>query len=392
MRIGFVSRYPPVHCGIGEYTRFLADAIASLSRKVEVIVFSTTEAGAEPYHVGRIKVVPSFERLGPPFSTLLNKLADEDGVDVLHLQHEYGIFGEGDAIVDTMVEAIRERLAKVAVATLHTVYHPYAVGDRSERLTFMHRAASELDTVVVHSHIQEFELYSQGVDLHKVHRIPHGTFINPYVGHNRFELAESLGIEPSLIRGYVITTPGFIRPDKGLRTLLEAEDRLSKLRSDYTIIVAGEPQGKDSAAEYMWLIEEAESRGRLVLLRRYLNSDELLRLAALADVIVLPYRDRPGKYSVSGILHISMGSMKPIVGTRVPRLIELYQFAPRLTTSPGQADELSKLLNWLIENYDYAVAYMASLYSYAVRTIWLRAARKHLALYTKLLAKRMDAA
>jgi hypothetical protein len=45
---------------------------------------------------------------------------------------------------------------------------------------------------------------------------------------------------------------------------------------------------------------------------------------------------------------------------------------------------LAQLLEWLIENYDYAVAYMSGLYSYAVRTQWIRMARRHLQLYRRL--------
>ncbi len=56
----------------------------------------------------------------------------------------------------------------------------------------------------------------------------------------------------------------------------------------------------------------------VVHVEKYLSHDQILKLAALADAIVLPYRDKPGAYAASGILHLSMGSLKPIVGTRVP--------------------------------------------------------------------------
>ncbi|RLG03936.1 MAG: group 1 glycosyl transferase, partial [Thaumarchaeota archaeon] len=124
---------------------------------------------------------------------------------------------------------------------------------------------------------------------------------------------------------------------------------------------------------------------RLTFIDKYLTSDEILKIASIADIILLPYRDKYGVYSVSGILHLSMGSFKPLIGSRVPRLIELYQFAPRVTIPPKKPAELVKKLKWMMNNYDYAVAYMAHLYSYAVRTQWLRMARRHLNLYHELL-------
>ena len=87
----------------------------------------------------------------------------------------------------------------------------------------------------------------------------------------------------------------------------------------------------------------------------------------------------------SGILHLSMGSLKPIIGTRVPRLLELYQFVPRLTVSTRNPLGIAKKVKWLHDNYDYAVAYMTNLYGYAIRTHWLRMARRHLSLYYKIL-------
>jgi len=116
-----------------------------------------------------------------------------------------------------------------------------------------------------------------------------------------------------------------------------------------------------------------------------ISSDEILRVVALADAIVLPYKDRKGAYAVSGILHLSMGGLKPIIGSRTPRLIELYQFAPDLTVPPNNPKELANKIKWLVDNYDYAVAYMSELYSYAARTQWIRVAYRHLRLYRNLL-------
>jgi len=230
----------------------------------------------------------------------------------------------------------------------------------------------------------EFEILHQGINPSIVHRIPHGTLLNPYLGHPRYKLEEELGLRPDLIEGAILVVPGFLRKDKGLDTLLDALSKLLEMRHRMTLIVGGEPKDLD----VLEMLHEAAEKINLIILDRYLSSDEILKLAALADAIVLPYRDKYGLYSVSGILHLSMGSFKPLIGTRVPRLIELYQFAPR-ATSPKDSKKLSMRIKWLIENYDYAVAYMTSLYSYAVRTQWIRMARRHLNLYNQLL-KRSD--
>ncbi|NOZ88833.1 MAG: glycosyltransferase [Crenarchaeota archaeon] len=363
----------------------LAEALASVAGDMlSIKVFSTTEAGRDPYTLNGVEVVPSYERGAASYSRLLDVLAEHGGVDVLHLQHEFGIYGDTPAIIEALLEARAERLTRAAVATLHTVYHPRGVEKGLETRLSLYERSFLLDSIVVHSVLQEFELASQGAPLERLHRIPHGTSINSYVETPRQKLIELLGLPGELQRARVLAVPGFLRRDKGLATLLEAFSKVDDPAA--RLVVAGEPQGRGSE-EVARLLEEYEAREpRLVVLRRYLSSREVLYLSALADLIVLPYEDRPGKYSVSGILHLSMGSLKPIVGTRVPRLVELYQLAPRMVVRPRSPGELAAKIRWVLQNYDETIPYMGQVYSYAVRTMWPRMARRHLSLYQSLLA------
>lgn len=372
-RVGFISRYSPVHCGIAEYTKMLISALRSLNPRLEVYVFSTDEATNEPWldELG-VNVIPCYPRFASNYSKMLDELV-EVPVDVLHLQHEYGIYGMGREIIEALSEAKEEKLAGKVIITMHTVDHPYT--ERKDALKFQ-AALNNVDAVVVHSSLQEFELHIQGIEASKLHRIPHGTLINPYLCYTRSYLARSLGLQDEF-SGVVLSVPGFLRKDKGIDMLLDALEILEDMR--FTLLIAGE--SKDP--EVHRLVENASAK--TIIIERYLSSDEILRVVALADAIVLPYRDRRGAYAVSGILHLSMGGLKPIIGSRTPRLVELYQFAPRLTVPPGEPKELAKKIAWLVENYDYAVAYMTELYGYAARTQWIRMAHRHLELYQNLL-------
>lgn len=378
LKIGFVSTYPPTHCGVAEYTRMLSMSIKSVAQETVTYVFCDQGYGGERYdRAARAYVYPVFEKKSRNYSLLLDYLSSINGVDILHVQHEYGIFGDHNSILDAVLEARREGLARKIVFTMHTVYHP--LSGRTSALEFQ-KSLSSVDAVIVHSYVQEFELQYQGVDPSTIHRIPHGTLLNPYLGEPRYSLAEDLGIKEDCVTGFTLVLPGFLRRDKGLDILAEALD-YGKWPSKTTFIVAGE--ARDSVVREF--IEKMSEKVNTVFLEKYLTKEEILKLIALADAVILPYRDKPGAYSVSGILHLSMGSLKPIIGTRVPRLIELYQFVPRLTVSTRNPPGIAKKVKWLYDNYDYAVAYMANLYGYAIRTHWLRMARRHLSLYYKIL-------
>ena len=381
--MAFASTYPPIHCGVGEYTRSLALALSSVRPGLQVLVaaeegvgeaYSDVEAGA--------RVVPSFQARDPAsYSGILDALTTHGPVDILHVQHEYGIFGAEERLIDIALEAKRERLARKTIITMHTVYHP--LQDEGEKIVaFQQSLIDGFDSIIVHLPVQAFELQAQMVPVGLVHRIPHGTSVNPYLGLPRRRLLEKLGLEhPGTPLAVMM---GFLRPDKGLDTLLEALEEAGP--GAPRVVVAGEPRSPEITRR----LEELASRGLINYLPRYLSGDEMLMLAAAADVIVLPYRDPPGKYAASGVLHMSMGSLKPIIGTGVPRLVELYQLAPRLVVKPGDSEALARLLAWIGDpvNYDLAVAYASPLYSYAVRTSWPRVARRHLEVYTALLEGR----
>ncbi len=374
-RLGFVSRYPPTHCGVAEYTKMLISAIQSLNPRIKLYVFSTDESGknARIDEMG-VNVLPCYRRFESNYSNMLDELSEIGGVDVLHVQHEYGIFGLGRNIIDALLKAKEEGLARAVVITMHTVNHPFS--EKKDALKFQ-SSLNSLDAIVVHSPLQEFELQIQGINPSKLNRIPHGTLINPYLGYTKRILSRSLNLNEEF-RGMILAIPGFLRKDKGLDILIDALKILKDLR--FTLVVAGEL--KDTELKDMFMDSLTY---KITLIDRYLSSDEILRVVALADAIVLPYRDRIGVYSVSGILHLSMGGLKPIIGSRTPRLVELYQFAPRLTVPPENPGDLAKKIRWLVKNYDYAVAYMTNLYGYAARTQWIRMAYRHLELYRSLL-------
>jgi len=383
LKIGYVSTYPPTHCGIAEYTKFLLSALKSIQPQIELHVFSDVNSTGKSSESGEFaEIHPSFRPKSEDYRRILDELTAVDGVDVLHVQHEYGIFGYHNGILEACLEAKREKLAKKIIFTMHSIYHPLS---KIEGALKFQRSLNLTDAAVVHSYLMEFELQNQGVDPLLIRRIPHGTFLNPYLDDPRSKLLSNLDLKEDDLSGVVLTTLGFLRKDKGLDLLIESICKLECRKGAITLLIAGEKRMEKEDREVFDKIEEASRKLNIIFMDRYLSEDEILKIAALADIIVLPYRDKPALYSVSGILHLSMGSFKPLIGTRVPRLIELYQFAPRATVPPKNPVQLSKSIRWCIRNYEHMVTYMATLYGYAVRTQWIRMARRHLSLYRELL-------
>ena len=371
LSIAYVSTYPPIHCGVGEYTRLLALAVRNASSP-EIVVLAEEGVGREFEDLeAGARVIPAFSRSdGSSARRILDALSLIGGVDVLHVQHEYGIIPWTGRLLELLQEAKTEGLARGVVVTLHTVYRSPALEGSEE---FQKGVLEVADAVIVHSPVQEFELHAEaGGYPHNLYRIPHGTMVNPYLGRPRRILAAQLGLPPSVLERRLAVFPGFIRPDKGLDTLAEALRLLG--RDAPFLVLGGEPAGGG--------LDVFEGLDGIHVIPRYLSAAEIMMLAAISDVVVLPYRDPPGKYAVSGVLHLSIGSLKPVIGSGVPRLYELYTLTPRLVFRAGDPRDLAAKLRETLDasSYDNMVTYASPLYSYAVRTSWPRIARRHLAL------------
>ena len=115
MQLAIVSTYPPVSCGIGTYTRYLATELARAGCDTTVL----TDWESVPQAEATLEVRPCFDRDGDYVGAIVAAVTDVDP-RVVHIQHEYGIFGFDDRFLDLLREL--RRRGYPAVVTLHTVH------------------------------------------------------------------------------------------------------------------------------------------------------------------------------------------------------------------------------------------------------------------------------
>ena len=84
MRIGLVSTYPPIECGIATYSQYLSDALKK--RKHEMYVLS--QHGAKGDYVFGVYAVEDKD-----IATNLYLMAAKMTPDIVHIQHEFGLYG-----------------------------------------------------------------------------------------------------------------------------------------------------------------------------------------------------------------------------------------------------------------------------------------------------------
>ncbi len=394
MKLAVLTRYPPAECGIAEYSWFLTKHVLEADDEVEISVLANRDVPKEISEklLPRTQIFRVFTSGSTDYSEILRKL-NEIKPDVIHIQHDYSFFPQSVEFIELLTKC--KSLCKKLVITMHTVKKPIGIskavagtitfreGAKEDfELVYFQRKVVELcDIVIVHSYLQEFELWTQGVEYEKVKVVPHGTLINPYSSLPKSSMLNELrGIGIDLSEGIVVFLPGFIRRDKGLDMALKVFDIVSK-KLDIVLVLGGAPQGKGSEELRDKIADMASRRGKVVFLDRFIDRETMLKLFAVSDVVILPYREVPGLIGVSGVLHLAMGSFKPLVCTRVPRLVEYCERVPELCAKQGDVMEFAYKLTSLIENLETYRKELIHVWKYALETSWSKIALKHVELY-----------
>jgi glycosyltransferase involved in cell wall biosynthesis len=136
---------------------------------------------------------------------------------------------------------------------------------------------------------------------------------------------------------------GFVRPYKGLDVLLRAVAMAADL--DIKLNIAGEFW--HGSEEYLRLIEELNISGRVEIIDRYVDDEEMSRCFAEADLVVLPYRTS----KTSGVIATSYGFGKPVLVTDVGGFHEVVMdgYTGKLV-QPDDPQAIAEGIRWFCNN------------------------------------------
>lgn len=153
---------------------------------------------------------------------------------------------------------------------------------------------------------------------------------------------------------------GFVRPYKGLDTLLEAVAALKD--RDLRLRIAGE-FWKDKE-NYLRLIEELGIAAKVELVDGYIPEERMSSYFGEADLVVLPYK----RSVTSGVIATAYGYGKPVLATRVGGFHEVVQdgLTGRLVP-PDDPQALAQGIQWFLENRQ--VDFAANIASFASRSM-----------------------
>jgi glycosyltransferase involved in cell wall biosynthesis len=235
-------------------------------------------------------------------------------VDVVLLQHEYGIFGGGDG---EYVLSFAQELAQPLVVTLHTVLSE----PTPHQAEVLRELCAEAELVIVMTDTALRLLVESGACPEgKVRVVPHGApaRITARAARDREEPVLS---GPARGDGtFRLSTFGLISPGKGLETVIEALPAMIERHPEIVYTIAGRthPHVADREGErYRLMLErrvlELGLGAHVEFDDRFLAIDELSDLLAATDVFLTPYGNR--EQIASGALTFAIGAGCAVVST-----------------------------------------------------------------------------
>ena len=305
-RIAFIGNHPPRMCGIATFTDSLYRAVSKDDPNLEAFVVAMTETGSE-YEYPREVLFEIREDVIGDYAQAAEFLNNAD-VDVVSLQHEYGIFG-GEA--GSNIVQLLSRLKMPIVTTLHTVLTEPTL----MQCTVMDQLVRHSAKIVVMAEKGRELLQSvHDVPAQMIEVIPHGIPDLPFLDSTCGK--DKLGLEGKT----VILTFGLLSPNKGIETTIDAMPRIIEAcpNAVYVVLGATHPnllryQGETYRDSLIARARELGLEDHVIFFNQFVAPNDLLDFIAMSDVYASPYLNEA--QITSGALAYSFGLGKAIVST-----------------------------------------------------------------------------
>lgn len=373
MLSAIVSTFPPRVCGIGTFAADVSAALLGVTGVDGVEKIAVVEDLSSPQRSDFLATIS--QQVAGDYLRAARLLGRLD-VDVVLLQHEFGIFGGADG--EYILQFARE-LAQPLVVTLHTVLSQPS----QHQLRVLTALCDKAERVIVMTDTARHLLLEVGAcEFGKIRVVPHGA--PTVLGLRREKTAAGrrplyavpgvAGLEPTRWR-FMLSTFGLLSAGKGLETAIKALQLIVEHHPDVRYVIAGRTHpdvarrdGEQYRLMLKRLIVELDLVDHVTFDDRFLSIDELAELLASTDVFVTPYRSR--EQIASGALTFAVAAgcaavstpywyAEDMLGSGAGRIVpfddpqalaktvcELIEHPEALATAQAEARRIGSTLAW----------------------------------------------
>ena len=378
-RLAFIGNYLPRQCGIATFTTDLCEAVAAEYADLKSIALPVNDTAAGYDYPARVR----FELCEKDLASY-HRAADFlniNNVDLVCLQHEYGIFG-GRA--GSHVLALLRELNMPIVTTLHTVLREPSL----EQQQVLEQVAALSDRLVVMSERgKEFLQTIYHVPSEKIDFIPHGIPDLPFVDPSFHK--DLFGVEGKM----VLLSFGLLSANKGIETVIEALPVILEKHPNvvYMIVGATHPHvlrndGETYRLSLQWLAQEKGVESQVIFYNRFVSLEELVQFIGAADIYITPYLNEA--QITSGTLAYTVGAGKAIISTPYWYAEEMLADERGVLTPFRDSARLAEHVIELLDNDAHRHAMRKRAYLYGREMIWPEVARRYMNSFQRARAER----
>jgi len=342
MRVAIVSTYQPRHCGIAVFSGDLRAALLEADSSLAVDIVSISRGDNSHSHPPEV-VATIRQEVASDYRAAAEELGRAN-VDVVLIEHEYGIFGGNDG---HFVLELANQLTVPMVVTLHTVL----ANPPAERARTMRALCQRAALIMVFTETARRMLGEQGLaEPERVRVVPHGapdelTQAAWADGVDEDIASSSLQL-PSLAGRTVLSTFGLISDSKGLELAIRALPSIVASHPEVLYLIAGQThpevihkEGESYRLGLQQLVHDLDLCDHVWFIDRFLSIDELAMLLARTDLYLTPYRSRD--QIVSGALTFAVAAGCPVVSTPYFYAEDLLSSGAGRLVPSGDSSELA---------------------------------------------------
>lgn len=310
LRVVYVSSFVPRQCGIATFTRDLTEHINGQQPTQPAQIIAMADALSEELPYGKEVKRTIKQGEWEAYQALADQINKDSSIDLVCLQHEYGIYG-GDT--GEYAAKFAEILEKPIVVTLHTILSEPKPTQRQ----ILQRICTKSSAVVVMLEQGAKVLASvYNVPATKIKVIPHGV---PHFSVPRLEdWKKSMDLENRV----VMSSINLISSSKGIEYGIQALPEIVKQVPNFLYLVVGathpvllaRANGRDEYREQLQkMINDLGVADHVRFINRYVSLDELVHVVAASDYYLTPYIDP--QQVTSGALSYAIGAGKVCIST-----------------------------------------------------------------------------
>jgi len=378
-RVAFIGNYLPRQCGIATFTTDLCEAIATEFPGTACLALPVNDTEEGYAYPARVR----FELTEKDVDSYLRaaNFLNINNVDLVCLQHEYGIFG-GRA--GAHILALLRELRMPVVTTLHTVLRE---PNDDQRAVMEELSALSNRLVVMSERGAQFlrEVYQVPAD--KIDLIPHGIPDVPFVDPSFHK--DLFGVEGKM----VLLSFGLLSTNKGIENVITALPQILAKHPNVVYIVVGathphvlQREGESYRNSLEWLAQEKGVEGSVIFYNRFVSLEELIEFISATDIYITPYLT--AAQITSGTLAYTVGAGKAVVSTPYWYAEEMLAEERGALVPFNDPTAMAEQVIELLDNESKRHAMRKRAYVFGREMIWPKVAKRYMETFERARTER----